>query len=216
MTEIILLALVALFVGLRLFAVLGRRTGHEQQPILRPAEPATAPDAAAPAAEAAPGRPEPSGFVYEEPATPGIRAIIAADPSFDVARFLEGAQAAYRMILEAFWAGDREELRHLVAGSVLETFETSITEREGLGHKLENRLIAIERAVIQDARLVGRTAEIDVRFDADVSAVTRDADGNMIAGTLSDAVTAHDVWTFRRALSSGDPNWLLVETDEVD
>ena len=216
MTEIILLALVALFVGLRLFAVLGRRTGHEQQPILRPAEPATAPDAAAPAAEAGPGRPEASGFVYEEPATPGIRAIIAADPSFDVARFLEGAQAAYRMILEAFWAGDREELRHLVGGSVLETFETSITERESVGHKLENRLIAIERAVIQDARLVGRTAEVDVRFDADVSAVTRDRDGNMIAGTLSDAVETHDVWTFRRTLSSGDPNWLLVETDEVD
>ncbi|HEX2764931.1 MAG TPA: Tim44/TimA family putative adaptor protein [Allosphingosinicella sp.] len=216
MTEIILLALVALFVGLRLFAVLGRRTGHEQQPILRPAESATAPDAGAPAAEAVAGRPESSGFVYEEPATPGIRAIVAADPSFDVARFLEGAQAAYRVILEAFWKGDREELRHLVGGDVLATFEQSITERESAGHKLENRLIAIERAVIQDARLSGRTAEIDVRFDADVSAVTRDRDGNMIAGTLSDAVGTHDVWTFRRTLSSGDPNWLLVETDEAD
>ncbi|MBV9929693.1 MAG: TIM44-like domain-containing protein, partial [Alphaproteobacteria bacterium] len=75
---------------------------------------------------------------------------------------------------------------------------------------------AIERTVIEDARLSGRTAEIDVRFDADIAAVTRDAEGNVIAGTLSDAVPSRDVWTFRRAIASGDPNWLLVETDQAD
>ncbi|MFL6843768.1 MAG: Tim44/TimA family putative adaptor protein [Allosphingosinicella sp.] len=216
MTEIVLLAMVALFVGLRLYSVLGRRTGHEQQPILRPAETATAPEAAASAADVAVERPETGGFVYEEPATPGIRAIVGADSSFDVGRFLEGAQAAYRMILEAFWSGDREELRHLVGGDILATFEEAIAARDSAGERLDNRLIAIERAVIQDARLAGRTAEIDVRFDADIAAVTRDKDGNVIAGTLSDAIPTHDVWTFRRSLSSADPNWLLVETDEAD
>jgi predicted lipid-binding transport protein (Tim44 family) len=215
-TEIVLLAMVALFVGLRLYSVLGRRTGHEQQPILRPAETATAPDTSAPAADVPAERPEISGFVYEEPATPGIRAIVGADPSFDVGRFLEGAQSAYRMILEAFWSGDREELRHLVGGDVLATFEEAIAARDAAGEKLENRLIAVERAVIQDARLSSRTAEIDVRFDADIAAVTRDKDGNVIAGTLSDAIPTHDVWTFRRDLSTRDPNWLLVETDEAD
>jgi predicted lipid-binding transport protein (Tim44 family) len=215
-TEIVLLAMVALFVGLRLYSVLGRRTGHEQQPILRPAETAAATEAAAPAADIAVDRPETSGFVYEEPATPGIRAIVNTDPAFDVGRFLEGAQAAYRMILEAFWRGDREELRHLVGGDVLTHFEAAIATREEAGEQLDNRLVQIERAVISDARLSGRTAEIDVRFDADIAAVTRDRDGKVIAGTLSDAIPTHDVWTFRRSLSSGDPNWLLVETDEAD
>jgi predicted lipid-binding transport protein (Tim44 family) len=213
--EIVLLAMVALFVGLRLYSVLGRRTGHEQQPILRPAETAPAAEPAAPVADTVPERPEASGLVYEEPAAAGIRAIVAADPSFDVARFLEGAQAAYRMILEAFWKGEREELRHLVGGDVLATFEEAIAEREAAGHRLDNRLVCIERAVIQDARLAGRTAEIEVRFDADIAAVTRDRDGNLVAGTMSDAIPTHDVWTFRRALGSGDPNWLLVETDEA-
>jgi predicted lipid-binding transport protein (Tim44 family) len=215
-TEIVLLAMVALFVGLRLYSVLGRRTGHEQQPILRPAETAAAGDSAAPPADLAVDRPETGGFVYEEPATPGIRAIVQADPGFDVARFLEGGQAAYRMILEAFWRGDREELRHLVGGDVLATFEEAITAREEAGEQLDNRLVQIERAVIQDARLTGRVAEIDVRFDADIAAVTRDREGKVIAGTLSDAIPTHDVWTFRRDLASGDPNWLLVETDEAD
>jgi predicted lipid-binding transport protein (Tim44 family) len=214
--EIILLALVALFVGLRLYSVLGRRTGHEQQPILKPAETTAAPDAAAPVAELPAERPEASGLVYEEPAAPGIRAIISADPSFDVARFLEGAQSAYKMVLEAFWNGDREALRYLVGGSVLGAFEEAIAERETAGHRLENRLVAIERTVIEDARLSGRTAEIDVRFDSDIAAVTRDGEGTLVAGTMTDAVPSRDVWTFRRAIGSGDPNWLLVETDQAD
>ena len=216
MTEIVLLALVALFVGLRLYSVLGRRTGHEQQPILKPVEPATANEAPPPVAEAPAERPESGGLVYEEPAAPGIRAIISADPAFDVARFLDGAQAAYKMVLEAFWKGDREALRYLVGGNVLAAFEAAIAEREAAGHKLDNRLVAIERTVIEDARLSGRTAEIDVRFDADVAAVTRDAEGHVVAGSLSDAVQSRDVWTFRRAIASGDPNWLLVETDQAD
>jgi len=213
--EIILLAVVALFVGLRLYSVLGRRTGHEQQ-ILRPAETPAAAEPAAPVADVPAERPEVPGMVYEEPAAPGIRAIIGADPAFDVARFLDGAQAAYKMILEAFWKGDREALRYLVGGEVLAAFEGAIDEREAAGHRLENRLVAIERTVIEDARLSGRTAEIDVRFDADVAAVTRDSEGNVIAGTLTDAVPSRDVWTFRRALGSRDPNWLLVETDQAD
>ncbi len=211
--EIVLLALVALFVGLRLYAVLGQRTGHEQQPVTRP-EAAPSGEATAPAAELAADRTTPSGLVYEERAAGGIRAIISADQSFDVARFLDGAQAAYRMVLEAFWRGDREELRYLAADDVYAAFDEAIGQREAAGQKLDNRLVGIERAVIEDARLNGRTAEIEVRFDADIAAVTRDSSGEVVAGSLTDAVETHDVWTFRRTLGSEDPNWMLVDTDE--
>jgi predicted lipid-binding transport protein (Tim44 family) len=211
-TELVLLALVALFVGLRLYAVLGQRTGHEQQPVTRP-EAAPATEVAAPAADAQPERKEASGLVYEEGAASGIRAIISADSSFDVARFLEGAQGAYRMVLEGFWQGDREALRFLTSPEVFASFDEAIAEREAAGHRLDNRLVAIERAVIEDARLNGRVAEIEVRFDAAISAVTRDAEGGVVAGTMTDAVATHDIWTFRRTLGSSDPNWVLVETD---
>ncbi|MDQ4086866.1 MAG: Tim44/TimA family putative adaptor protein [Pseudomonadota bacterium] len=211
---IVLLAMIALFVGLRLYAVLGQRTGHEQRPVTRP-EATAGLEPAASAPEAKSGTPEPSGFAFEQGAAAGIRAIVAADPGFDVARFLEGAQAAYRMILEAFWRGDREELGYLTADQVRGAFEAAIAEREAAGHKLDNRLVAIERAAIEDARLEGSTAEIDVKFDAFVVAVTRNAEGEVVAGSLSDAIPTHDVWTFRRTIGSADPNWLLVETDEA-
>jgi predicted lipid-binding transport protein (Tim44 family) len=215
-TEIVLLAMVALFVGLRLYSVLGRRTGHEQQPILRPAESVPNGENAAPLPDIAAERPEPSGLVYEEPATAGIRAIVTADPHFDVARFLDGAQAAYRMILEAFWKGERAELRNLVGGHVLTAFEQAIDERETAGHRLDNRLVQIERTVIEDARLTAGVAEIEVRFDADIAAVTRDGEGTLIGGTMTDAIQSRDVWTFRRTLNSADPNWMLVDTDRAD
>lgn len=214
-TEIVLLAMVALFVGLRLYSVLGRRSGHEQQPVTRAAETAPVVEPAPGSADNSAERAETSGLVYEETAASGIRAIVAADPGFDVARFLEGAQGAYRMVLEAFWSGDREELRHLVGEEVLGSFEESITARYAAGEKLDNRLVRIERAVIDDAGLIGRVATVAVRFDADIAAVTRNGEGEVVAGSLSDAVETHDVWTFRRTLGSDDPNWLLVDTDDL-
>jgi predicted lipid-binding transport protein (Tim44 family) len=212
--EIVLLAMIALFVGLRLYAVLGQRTGHEQQPVTRPeAAPEAAPAASTP--DAVPNPAEPSGLAYEAGAAAGIRAIIAADPHFDVARFVEGAQAAYRMVLEAFWKGDRDELKFLTGPEVCGAFVAAIDEREAAGHTLDNRLVAIERAAIEDARLDGKLAEIEVRFEAFVAAVTRDKEGELLAGSLSDAVPTNDIWTFQRNLASKDPNWLLVETDEA-
>ncbi|MEA3044191.1 MAG: hypothetical protein QOH47_2029 [Sphingomonadales bacterium] len=213
--EIVLLAMIAVFVGLRLYAVLGQRTGHEQQrPVTRPdAAPEAAPAAAAP--DLSPNSAEPSGLAYEKGAAAGIRAIVGADPGFDVARFIEGAQAAYRMTLEAFWKGDRAELALLANEEVAAAFVAAIDMREAAGHTLDNRLVAIERAAIEDARLDGKVAEIEVRFDAFVAAVTRDKDGDLIAGSMSDAVPANDIWTFQRNLASKDPNWLLVETDEA-
>jgi len=212
--EIVLLAMIALFVGLRLYSVLGTRTGHEQQPVSRPEAPAE--KKAAPAIADLPGNAaEPSGLAYEKGAAAGIGAIIASDPTFDVARFIEGAQAAYRMTLEAFWKGDREELAYLANDEVRGAFESAIDAREAAGETVENRLVAIERAAIEDARLTGKVAEIEIRFDAFISAVTRNKAGEVVAGSLSDAVPTKDLWTFQRDLKSRDPNWRLVETDEA-
>jgi predicted lipid-binding transport protein (Tim44 family) len=212
--EIVLLAMIALFVGLRLYSVLGQRTGHEQQPVTRPEASADKP-AVSTAPEIASNPAEPTGFAYEQGASAGIRSIIAIDPAFDVARFVEGAQMAYRMVLEAYWKGDREELAFLTGDEVRAAFEAAIDEREAAGHVLDNRLVAIERAAVEDARVSGKVADIEVRFDAFVAAITRDKDGALVAGSMSDAVPSNDIWTFRRDLSKSDPNWRLVETEEA-
>ena len=92
MAVIVILALVALFIGLRLYSVLGERTGHEQQPILKPAESdaRAAPQVTQPAVSQ-PAPVDNGDLAYVPTAGPGVRAILAADPSFDVARFLDVA-----------------------------------------------------------------------------------------------------------------------------
>lgn len=215
MVSIIILALVALFIGLRLYSVLGERTGHEQQLTLKPADAEGSPGLRpAAAAHGQPQSSEPLDTAYLPTAGPGVRALLAADPSFDVARFLEGAQGAYRMVLQAFWKGDIDEVRFFLDPDIAAAFDNAIAERQAVGQRLDNRLIAIEQALIAEANLVGRVATVTVRFEADIAAVTRDSEGHVVAGSLSDAVQTRDRWTFRRDLSSSDPNWILIETDD--
>jgi predicted lipid-binding transport protein (Tim44 family) len=217
LTVIVILALVALFIGLRLYSVLGERTGHEQQPILKPAE--TEARAAPPVAQPPVEQPVPADtgdMAFVPTAGPGVRAILAADPSFDVARFLEGAKAAYRMILEAFWKGDLDALRSHVEPHVYDAFASAVEQRAKEGLTLDNRLVTIDQTVISEAALERGIAVVTVRFEADIAAVTRNSEGQVVAGSLSDAVQTRDLWTFRRDTGSRDPNWQLVETDEEE
>lgn len=216
MFAIVILALVALFIGLRLYSVLGERTGHEA-PILKPADPeARVVASAVPVAGPAPALNEANDMAYLPTAGPGVRALLSADPSFDVARFLEGAKAAYRLILEAFWKGDLAPVREHVDDHVYDAFSAAIAQRHTDGHVLDNRLVAIEQTVISGAQVDKREALLTVRFEADIAAVTRDGEGKVVAGSMSDAVQTRDSWTFRRDVASRDPNWLLVETDEEE
>lgn len=215
MVYVVILAMIAGFLALRLYMVLGKRTGHEQ-PLPKPAEervgiaPVTA-RAIEPAAD----RPDITNRHIEPGAEQGVRAIISADSSFDVGQFVDGAKSAYRMILEAYWKGDTDTLNWLVDDEVRQSFVEAIEARAAAGHVLDNRLVSIERAVITDAVLTGRNARIMVRLEADIAAITRDADGNMVSGSMSDAVETREIWTFGRTLKSSDPNWKLVETDEA-
>jgi predicted lipid-binding transport protein (Tim44 family) len=214
--EIVLLAMVAAFLGLRLYSVLGRRAEQEEESVPQRFDsddkPSGLPRSAPAAAVAAPRPAELQGVM---PAVErGIREISAADGRFELAQFLEGARGAYRMVLEAFWAGDRDTLRELCDDDVHAGFIAAIDAREAAGETLANSLIRIEEVRIHSASLDGRMARIALLFVADIAAVTRDKDGNVIAGSLDDAIESRDVWTFSRNTTSRDPNWLLDETDE--
>jgi len=215
--DIILLAMVAVFVGLRLFSVLGQRSGHEQEP--RMPRPVKAPpklkSVPQPVPDLAPSNEVEMDGLIAPAASAGLRKIASADSSFEINEFLTGAQSAYGMILGAFWKGDRDDLAHLVDDEVRESFISAIEVREEQGHVLDNRLVLIERTQVEKAEYRSGISRITLRFDADIAGVTRDKDGTLIAGSLSDAVQTHDVWTFARNVRDADPNWLLVETDEA-
>ncbi|MEO6359954.1 MAG: Tim44/TimA family putative adaptor protein [Sphingomicrobium sp.] len=217
MAVIVILALIAVFIGLRLYSVLGERTGHEQQPILKPADPdARVEQRVTSAPLSAPVSTDSPDMAFLPTAGPGVRAILAADPTFDVAQFLEGAKGAYGMILDAYWKGELDRVRSHIDDQVNETFATAIEDRTKAGLVLDNRLVAIEQATIAQAMIERKVAVVTVRFEADIAAVTRNAEGEVVAGSLSDAVQTRDLWTFRREIGTSDPNWVLIETDEEE
>jgi predicted lipid-binding transport protein (Tim44 family) len=210
--DLILFAMVAAFLVLRLRSVLGRRTGFE-----RPPQPEAA---AGPAPRALELEPQPAAAAGQarqivpdarSPAGRALRRIQEADPSFDPSAFLSGAEGAFRMIVEAFAAGDRETLRNLLSDDTYAGFEAAITERERAGHRQRTEIRAVTEAAIEGADLRGATADVTVRFVSDQVNMTTDTAGQIVAG--ADAVTElTDIWTFQRDLRSEDPTWRLVAT----
>ena len=219
--EIVILAMIAAFLGLRLYSVLGRRAEHEEEMLGR--MPHT------PEAQAPTPRAQADGNGADDRQVPGleralagiplgaqraVREIASADRRFTPVGFVEGAKSAYAMILEAFWSGDRETLNELCDDDVYASFVAALDAREAAGESVENRLIRIEEAEIVGADFDAPMARITVRFVADIAALTKDREGNMIAGSLDDAIQSRDVWTFSRKVSAMRPDWLLDETDE--
>lgn len=210
--------MIAVFLGLRLFSVLGRRAEHEEESVPQRFESPENQSSGvagqvpqnAPAVAARPAQLEGVMPAVER----GVREIAAVDSRFDITSFVEGARGAYQMVLEAFWEGDRETLSDLCDDDVYQGFVSAIEARENAGEKLANSLIRVEETRIHSASLDGRMARISVLFVADIAAVTYDKDGNVIAGSLDDAIESRDVWTFARNTASKDPNWILDETDE--
>lgn len=214
--EIVLFAMVAVFLILRLRNVLGRRTGNERPPPRAPYADSRAAkdDKVVPLPE----RRTPSGpgaevaYSKDPQVNAGLRAVIGADRTFAVDEFVGGARTAYDMVLASFATGDTETLRALLDDDVYDRFRRAIADRETRGETLETTLVALRSAEIVEARLNGRTAEVTVKFVSELVSVTRDKSGAVISGDPQGAKTVTDYWTFARDTRSSDPNWKLVAT----
>jgi predicted lipid-binding transport protein (Tim44 family) len=222
--DIILFAMIAAFLVLRLRSVLGRRTGHQRRPDENPlARRGQQPDAEAPGNDNVielPGRTENAGgddAVFDgadpnDPLAAGLTQIRIADPGFDPAGFAQGARAAFEMVVQAFAEGDQKTLRNLLNDEVFGNFSEAIKQREEAGETLETTVISIKTADIIEARLDNRTAFVTVKFVSEQVNVTRDKDGEVVDGDPNRVTDVTDLWTFARNTRARDPNWTLVET----
>jgi predicted lipid-binding transport protein (Tim44 family) len=196
--ELIILAAIAVFVISRLYAVLGQKTGHEQQPARRFNKEAAirAPEREdEAAAEEERPRLRPS---FTGPAAAGLESIASIDASFSPDDFTKGARRAYELIVNAFADGDRDALRRLVDDDVMEVYSQAIADREKAGAE-PLRLVRLRSARIVEAFVdEAKLARVGVSFESELS------DGETLRA-------AKEIWTFKRSLKSQDPNWLLDE-----
>lgn len=235
--DIILIGLVAVFLILRLRAVLGKRTGNERPPARDPFAPPQPPapsgnvprlgDAPAgkdnvvplPGASAPAPRPSiasgPGGIrsVVLPAATEGVAAIRTTDHNFDPIAFAEGARSAFTTIVEAFAKGNTQPLRALLDGPTFASFEAALKGRNERREKAESTLIGFEASDIAGAALKGANAEVTVRFVSEQINVVRNAEGQIAEGNPNEVQKVIDLWTFRRDTKSSDPNWQLIKTE---
>jgi predicted lipid-binding transport protein (Tim44 family) len=241
--DIILIGLVAVFLILRLRAVLGKRTGSERPPARDPFAPPQPPPASPrigeapsgsaggndnvvplPTTSSAPSRPSaspastttaPGGIraVVLPSASAGVAAVRAADPAFEPVAFAAGAREAFTTIVEAFAKGDTGPLRALLDGPTFSSFEAAIRARGERHEKAETTLIGFEASDIASAEMQGTNAVVTVRFVSEQINVTRNAEGQVADGNPNEVQKVVDLWTFRRDTKSSDPNWLLIKTE---
>jgi predicted lipid-binding transport protein (Tim44 family) len=214
--DIILFAMVAAFLVLRLRSVLGRRTGNERRPdssfFRRPQTPAEPAGDKVVAFGNRSGAPPLVTTTPADAVAAGLERIRGADPSFDPPSFLEGARVAFETIVSAFAAGEKAQLRPLLANDVYKPFASAIDERVAAGETLETRILQLKAEDIVEAGLTGRTARVTVKFVSDQINVLRAHDGSIVDGDPNSPVEKTDFWSFARDTRAPDPNWVLVTT----
>ncbi|MEM1376960.1 MAG: Tim44/TimA family putative adaptor protein [Pseudomonadota bacterium] len=215
----------AVFVFLQLRSVLGKRTGHERQPMDFPgsqeneaAETETDIDddnvITLPNREGADryrdiDRVAKSGSALNKQ----LRALKDAAPGFNPREFLSGAGMAYEMIVMAFADGDRKTLQNLLSKEVYDGFAEALTERDKAGETVQTNFVGIEKMDIVGAEVRDHTAHVTVSVVSQLISATKDNDGKIVDGDPNEVAEVRDEWTFAKDIRDGDPNWKLISTE---
>ncbi len=223
--DIVLFAMIAAFLILRLRSVLGRHRDHgrpedgiggNSRSPQRDDKVIPLTDHAEKAPLVADGSDEPEPTPTETPLDAGFTQIQIAAPDFDRTDFLVGARTAFEMIIQAFAEGDRELLESLLSEEVYGNFLSVMTSRENASETLENTLIRIVSAEPIEAYMNGAAAHVTVKIMSEQINVTRDAKGEVVDGDPDHVSEITDIWTFARDTQTADPNWALVATRSLD
>jgi predicted lipid-binding transport protein (Tim44 family) len=146
----------------------------------------------------------------------GLVEIFRADPSFDPDYFVQGAKAAYEIIVTAFAEGNRRTLKSLLNPEVYDGFNSAIADRERRGEQIDQSFVGIKSADVVEAELKGGIAQLTVKFVSELISATRDRAGVVISGDPKRIREVTDIWTFAREATSRDPNWKLIATQAAN
>jgi predicted lipid-binding transport protein (Tim44 family) len=215
MIQLLVLAGIAVFLILKLRSVLGTREGFEKPP-------ATVEDIRSrgrKTMDVVDGGADSDILDHVAEGSPAARALAvmkAAEPSFSVNTFLQGARGAYEMILMAFEKGDLSKVRDFISADIEHTFDEAIRAREEQGLSVEANFVGLREMALNEATFdpTTKTAEITVRYVGELTSVVRNKAGDIVEGSPTEVKKQRDIWTFARRMGVDDPNWQLVATGE--
>ena len=139
-----------------------------------------------------------------------------AMPGFEKGEFLAGVRAAFEIIVNSFSSGDKEKLAGLLSDEVFNNFSSAITDRERLGHVSESSLIRIIDTVLLEANISDGSVLLTVKILSEQINATKGEQGEVVDGNPDLVLEVADIWTFSKEIESPDPNWRLVATRSLD
>jgi predicted lipid-binding transport protein (Tim44 family) len=205
--DIIIFAMLAIYLVFQLRRVLGRKTGMEKPPtneFTEGKEPSSQHENVIPL----------TGKNQEQAvSSSGIMKLRQLDTNFNEKEFISGSRAAFAWIVSAFADGDTMKLEPLLGPKLFKNFEQAIQERAAAGEKLETKIVSIKSVQIDDVSVAGNTANVTVEFISDQIKVVRDSEENIVDGNPDTIESLTDLWTFNRDVTSPNPNWILTRTE---
>ena len=185
--DIILLAMIAGFIFLRLRGILGKKTGFEEDIN--------------------------SSFPHEAPSVQPV-ADLNADTFDDKAKkeFVKGAEIAYETIITNFAKGKLKDIKSLLDKSVYKQFEDAINDRDSKKLSSETTFIGINSAEVKDHHQNKNMLEVTVEFVSEIISCVKDKDNKIVSGDPEKIKKVLDTWKFSKDSRSANPNWLLIDT----
>ena len=188
--DIILLAMIAGFIFLRLRGILGKKTGFEGKP---------------------------TSQLREVIKNINVEQNKKNNDKFDgdaQKEFLKGAKIAYETIITDFSDNDNKitTSKSLLSGEIFKQFSDALNQRKESGHYAEITFIGINSADIKEHKKIGNILNVTVSFIAEVITCIRDKDKKIVSGDPEKIKKIYDTWVFSRNMTSSNPNWQLVNT----
>ena len=186
--DIILLAMIAGFIFLRLRGILGRRTGHEEN--------------------------LDASFTHEFPSKKTIKDNLDKINFNDQAKndFLKGAKVAYETIITNFANGNLKNIKSLLDKKVFDQFNEAIKDRKDKGYISNTTFIGINSASIKEHKTINNILEVTVDFVSEIISCIKDKNNNILSGDPKKIKKVYDTWKFSKDIRSKNLNWLLIDT----
>ena len=189
--DIILLAMFAGFIILRLRNILGRKTGHQRKPM---------------------GRYFPRGMETLQDIE-NNEAIKTGNVDEEAKKqFLKGADIAYEQIIVSFAKGDKKSLKSLLSKELYNQFSEVIDGRSSKQLKYETTFIGVKSSKVLEFKKIENIYKVTVNFVSEIITCVKDKNNQVIEGNPDTIKTVNDVWKFSKNMWSQDPTWFLVET----
>ena len=190
--DIIILAMIAGFILLRLREILGRRGGHEKKNFNNPVNNST---------------------LQENLKSKSSKSNIADLDEKAKADFLKGAKLAYEMIITSFAKGEKSVLKPLVNKEMFQNFSQEIEERKTKNLKSELTFVGLKSAKINDFQKKDNVYTFTVNFVSEIITCLRDKENKVLEGNPDEIKTVEDTWKFSKNMWNNNPNWILTGTE---